>query len=313
MKTYLRIKDGKLLPDADGGEVILYEKPTLEELLELETVHEIDEHDLRSATDRDEIGRLECQEKCVIIILKVPKNYSAADNLLFKVLSIGLFIFKDKLIIITAEHVSLFECKESNNSSTKTIPDVLIRIIHSAIAHFISHLKVINMISEDIETKLNQSVDNKYFLNMFTLEKSLVYFLNAINDNSTVLDKLKVSAAKIGFSHDNIETLDDIIIDNKQCQSLANTYTNILSGLMDARGSVVGNNLNVMMKNLNALVIAIALPTFFTGIGGMSEMTGMCAAIGVNPVLGYIIFFVSMVLFGSAVFISIRKFDKLWR
>jgi magnesium transporter len=307
----MRIKDGKLLPDADGGEVILYEKPTADELAELETIHEIDEHDLRSATDKDEIGRFEYQEKCVTIILKVPKNYSAADNLLFKVLSIGLFVFKDKLIIITAEHVSLFESKMSNN--VRTISDVLIKIIHSAITHFISHLKIINMISDEIETKLNQSMDNKYFLNMFTLEKSLVYFLNAINDNSTVLDKLKVSAARIGFSNDNVETLDDIVIDNKQCQSLANTYTNILSGLMDARGSVVGNNLNVMMKNLNALVISIALPTFFTGVGGMSEMTNMCHHIGINPFFGYLTFFVLMVLFGASVFIFIRKYDKIWR
>jgi magnesium transporter len=307
----MRIKDGKLLPDADGGEVILYEKPTADELAELETIHEIDEHDLRSATDKDEIGRFEYQEKCVTIILKVPKNYSAADNLLFKVLSIGLFVFKDKLIIITAEHVSLFESKMSNN--VRTISDVLIKIIHSAITHFISHLKIINMISDEIETKLNQSMDNKYFLNMLTLEKSLVYCLNAINDNSTVLDKLKVSAARIGFSNDNVETLDDIVIDNKQCQSLANTYTNILSGLMDARGSVVGNNLNVMMKNLNALVISIALPTFFTGVGGMSEMTNMCHHIGINPFFGYLTFFVLMVLFGASVFIFIRKYDKIWR
>jgi len=311
MKTYMRIKDCKLLPDADGGEVIIYEKPTTEEIKELQDTYEIAEHDLRSAMDKDEIGRFEYQEKCVTIILKVPKNYSAADNLLFKVLSIGLFIFKDKLIIITAEPISLFDSKLTGG--IKTISDVLIRIILSAIAHFISHLKVINMISDEIETKLNQSMDNKYFLNMFTLEKSLVYFLNAINDNSTVLDKLKVNAARIGFSNDNIETLDDIVIDNKQCQSLANTYTNILSGLMDARGSVVGNNLNVMMKNLNALVISIALPTFFTGVGGMSEMTNMCHHLGVNPFFGYLTFFILMVLFGAAVFIFIRKFDKLWR
>ncbi len=311
MKSCMRIKDGKLLPDADGGEVIIYEKPVAEELAELENVYGIDEHDLRSATDKDELGRFEYQEKYFTIILKVPKNYSAADNLLFKVLSVGLFAFKDKLIIITTERVSLFESKLSNNIST--VSDVLIRIILSAISHFISHLKVINMISDEIETKLNSSMDNKYFLNMFTLEKSLVYFLNAINDNSTVLDKLKVNAARIGFSHDNIETLDDIVIDNKQCQSLANTYTNILSGLMDARGSVVGNNLNVMMKNLNALVIAIALPTFFTGVGGMSELTGMCEAIGIRPFFGYLAFFMCMVIFGASVFVAIRKFDKLWR
>jgi len=311
MKTCMRIKDGRLLPDADGGEVIIYEKPAVDELVEIEAMHGIDEHDLRSAIDKDEIGRFDYQEKCVTIILKVPKNYSASDNLLFKVLSVGLFVFKDKLIIVTTERISLFESKLSG--SIKTVSDVLIRIILSAISHFISHLKVINMISDEIEAKLNESMDNKYFLNMFTLEKSLVYFLNAINDNSTVLDKLKVNAVKIGFSQDNIETLDDIMIDNRQCQSLANTYTNILSGLMDARGSVVGNNLNVMMKNLNALVISIALPTFFTGVGGMSEMTNMCHHIGIQPFFGYLTFFVLMVIFGSSVFVAIRKFDKLWR
>jgi len=35
---------------------------------------------------------------------------------------------------------------------------------------------------------------------------------------------------------------------------------------------------NLMMKNMNAVVIAIAVPSFLAGVGGMSELSSMTGA-----------------------------------
>jgi magnesium transporter len=58
-----------------------------------------------------------------------------------------------------------------------------------------------------------------------------------------------------------MEFVDDLTIENNQCYELAQIYSQVLSSLMDARVSVVSNNLNVLMKTLTLVMIAIMLPT----------------------------------------------------
>jgi magnesium transporter len=42
-------------------------------------------------------------------------------------------------------------------------------------------------------------MENKYLLNMFTLEKSLVYYLNAIHSNAVLISKIKNFRIKAGI------------------------------------------------------------------------------------------------------------------
>jgi magnesium transporter len=146
---------------------------------------------------------------------------------------------------------------------------------------------------------------------MFTLEKSLVFYLDAISSNGRVIDKIKANAAKLRLSSVNIEFLDDLYIENGQCLGMAQNYSQVISSLMDARASIISNNLNFMMKNLNALVIAVAVPSFFAGVGGMSEFSNM---IGFGHwKLGYPLFVCAMVMVGVATFFLIRVTERFWK
>ncbi len=51
---------------------------------------------------------------------------------------------------------------------------------------------------------------------------------------------------------------------------MANIYTNILSGMMDAFASVISNNLNVVMKILTSITIILMIPTLAASIYGMN-------------------------------------------
>ncbi len=113
-------------------------------------------------------------------------------------------------------------------------------------------------------------MENKYLLNLFTLEKSMVYYLNAINANSMMLQKLKNNVTKIGFNQEEEEFIDDLMIENTQCYKQSEIYSNILSGMMDARASLVSNNLNVLMKTLNVITIGIMVPTFVVSAFSMN-------------------------------------------
>ena len=119
------------------------------------------------------------------------------------------------------------------------------------------------MLAASIEHQINMAMENKLLLNLFTLEKSLVYYLNAINSNAILIERLKNNAVKIGFTQENLEFLDDVIIENNQCHEQAQIYSTVLAGLMDARVSIISNNLNVRIKTLTIITIAIMLPTWW--------------------------------------------------
>ena len=110
----------------------------------------------------------------------------------------------------------------------------------------------------------------------------------------------------IGFTPENLELLDDLAIENQQFLDQSRIYYEVLGGLLDARASIINNDLNVMMKNMNAIVIAISVPTFFTGVGGMSEFTAMFA--GKAPsYLAYPLFFGLMVLLALVIYWLIQR------
>jgi magnesium transporter len=113
-------------------------------------------------------------------------------------------------------------------------------------------------------------MENRHLINLFTLEKSLVYYQNSIHSNGVAIERLKTNAARIGFSPENLEYLEDLIIENTQCYRQAEIYSNIFASLMDARVSVVNNNLSVLMKTLNIITISIMIPTFVVSVFSMN-------------------------------------------
>ena len=297
------IENGKVCATTGEGSILAYIAPDAAERKELIEKHGVDPHNLESALDPDEMGRIENEPDHLAVILKRPRNYCSADNFLFRVISMGVFLFREKMIIVISDDLTLFEGKHS--FQLKSLPDVLIKLIYSTIHHFNGHLKVINMLSDELENKINRSMENKHLLCMFTLEKSLVYFLNAVNSNAAQIEKLKHNAQKLGLSQENVELLDDISLDNQQCLTLVQTYSNILSGLMDAWASVINNNVNVVLKRLTAVTIAIAVPSLIAGIGGMSEFTAFTR--GQHPALAYAAFLLAMVAVGYLTHLWIER------
>ena len=51
---------------------------------------------------------------------------------------------------------------------------------------------------------------------------------------------------------------------------MADIYSNILSGTMDAYASVISNNLNIVMKVLAIITIVMSIPTMIASFWGMN-------------------------------------------
>ena len=71
------------------------------------------------------------------------------------------------------------------------------------------------------------------------------------------------------------DLLEDVLIEVRQAIELAQIYSSIISGMMDAFASVISNNLNVTMKVLSSITILLAIPNIIFGFYGMNITTGL--------------------------------------
>lgn len=312
------IRDSKIVETSgNDGSIYLYINPDEGERRYLVEGLGIDEHTLESSLDPYELARMEVKPDQIALIVKRPKRYTAKDNFLFRIESIGMFIFNgglatgqpSRLIIVLGEDIPLFEGRLF--ARVDSIQDTILKLICQSILHFEEHLKIINICSEELECEVSTSLTNRQLLSMFTLEKSLVYYLNAISSNGRVIDKLRSSAAKLALSPAHLELVDDLAIENAQCYEMANIYSQVIASLMDARASLINNNLNILMKNLNAIAIAVAVPSLIAGVGGMSEFSAMIGSD--NLKMGYAAFAAVMVLLGVVTFFAVRASERFWR
>jgi magnesium transporter len=264
-----QIENTKIVETSDEkAPILLYVNPDETEKRLLVDTYQVDEHTLSSALDPDEQARLECEPGHIAFIYKRPKNYSGDDQLLFKASTMGVFYFGELLILVVSEDTSIFEGKQL--AKVGSLRELLIRLIYRAIFHFMEHLRIINQIADDVEQKINKAMENRFLINLFALQKSLVYYQNAVNSNGALIEKIRHYAGKFCFTQEEMELLDDLAVENNQCYRQAEVYTNILASLMDARASIVSNNLNVLMKTLNIITISIMVPTLVVSIFSMN-------------------------------------------
>ncbi len=291
--------------DAQDAPILVFTSPDDQEKRYLIDQLKIDEHTLASALDPDELSRLEFEPEHVALIVKRPKNYSGAEQFMFRVTSMGLFLFKERLVVIVAEGDQLFGGKSF--LAVHSLVDVLLRLIYGVSFHFLEHLKVINMVTNELENKINSSMDNKFLVDLFSLEKSLVYYLNAIHTNSVLISKLKNNMAKIGIGTEQSEFLDDISVENDQCYKLAEIYSNVLAGVMDARVSIVSNNLNVIMKTLTIITVGIMVPTFVVSAFSMNVIMPLSHD---NPLTFWLV--MGLAVGSAAGVMAYWRYKKFW-
>jgi len=108
-------------------------------------------------------------------------------------------------------------------------------------------------------------------MQLLSIEKSYVYFINSLSSNELLKMKIKrTDYLRIGRDEDLVDLFEDIIIDNSQALEMANVYSNILNGTMDAYSSIISNNLNIVMQRLTLITIILMVPTLVASFYGMN-------------------------------------------
>jgi magnesium transporter len=222
---------------------------------------------LTDPLDVDERARIEIDEGVTLVIVRIP--YFDKDNIDIPYMTIPLgIVFTDDCIVTVClkfvENFLDFVNGKVKNFSIENRGRFLIQIFFRTALLFLSYLKDINKRTDFIEGELHKSMRNVDL----NIEKSLVFFTTSLRSNEFMMERLQKTG--IRMTEDDKEMLDDVIIENKQAIEMANIYSNILSGMMDAFASVINNNLTLVMKLLTSVTIILMIPTFVSSTFGMN-------------------------------------------
>lgn len=252
-----------------------------DELEEFARRFEFDPVFLTDSLDLDERARYERDEDVRFILINTPvlnNNGEGENEAIYITVPIGM--------ILTIEHVitvSAFETPVLNRFLENKIRNFLpndekrfvLQVLEQNVFHSLSCLKTLNLRRNRIEKELMHSSRNQELRQLLSIEKSLVYFVNSLSANELLKMKMKrTDFLHINGDEDLTDLFEDIIIDNSQALSMANVYTNILNGTMDAYSSIISNNLNIVIHRLTVITVVLMVPTLVSSFFGMNMPNG---------------------------------------
>ncbi len=252
---------------------------------------------LIDSLDIDERSRYEREEDIRLIVVNTPiLNTSNQDNeAIYITVPVGIILTPDNIITITSHDnpvLQLFLDNKVKNFKPSDESLFVIQILEQNVYRFLTCLKSLNHKRNVVERELYNSSRNQDLRSLLNIEKSLVYFVNTLSSNELLKMKMKRSDfLGIRIDEDKTDLFEDIIIDNSQALEMANVYTNILNGTMEAYASIISNNLNVVIQRLTLVTIILMVPTLVASFFGMNVTVPFKSENGSTASFFYIIIF----------------------
>ena len=235
----------------------------------------IQEEFIRDALDYEEKARIDQEEdvETILFVVDVPVIEKSEESEIYTTMPLGMIVVRDDFFITVSlkknKVIEDFEKRKIKNFQTYKKTRFIFQILYLNSSYYLNYLKQINKETEIAEYILKNSMKNKELLKLLSLEKGLVYFTNSLKSNEIVMEKtLRGKIVKL-YEEDE-EILEDAITENRQAIDMAQIYSNILNGTMDAYASIISNNLNGVMKFLTSITIILAVPTMISSFWGMN-------------------------------------------
>jgi magnesium transporter len=273
MLTYYRFENGKLVY-VDGLEecqIVQAISPSPVELDALVGNLGIPMEFLTAATDRDERPRFEVEEDCKLLVIRVPHR-DVASVTPYVTLAFAIILTPQRVITVCAEDTALWGELLSSRGRLPS-PDDPIHFLGTVFLHvarqYLAFLQSIRHESDDVERAIHGSMKNQTLVRMLNLGKCLVYFTTSLRANEPMWERMRRVAGR-DLTEEEQDLLDDVRVEFGQARDLADIYSNILNGMMDAFASIISNNVSSVMKFLATITIVLMLPTLVSSTLGMN-------------------------------------------
>jgi magnesium transporter len=279
MISYWQQENGKLIKknehelDAKHNTWIDARLVTSDDVHTLEEKYHIDPENVLDILDPDELSRIEKNDETgyIVTIVRLPV-FTPSDDISYYTAPLGIIIQGNNIITICwtdSDVLRDFAANRVPELSLKDFTAFTIRFMSRADFTFLRYLKELNRRSTTIQNEMFRAVENREFIQLLNIQKSLVYFSTSLKSNQMLLEKLRKTRV-LKLDEEDQDWLDDVEIDNRQAMEMADTYTNIMSQMNEAFGAVLSNNLNIVMKKMTLISLVLMIPTFITSFFGMN-------------------------------------------
>ncbi|MBQ3718008.1 MAG: magnesium transporter CorA family protein [Methanomicrobium sp.] len=277
MEIYTTRKNGtsdtlQLCGSAEKGAWINMSSPNEDELAEISEVTGFPAEYLKAALDEEESPRIESDNGNTLILIDLPEIIADGDDKIYSTIPLGILINEDYIVTVCLrDNVVIDDFRNGRIAGCNTLKRTrfLLQVLYKNSQYFLRYLRSIDRKTNAVEDSLHKSMKNKELIELLGIEKSLVYFSTSLKANEVVLEKI-MKFRQIKMYEDDADLLEDVIIENKQAIEMANIYSNILSGMMDAFASIINNNMNRIMKILASVTIILSIPTMIASFFGMN-------------------------------------------
>lgn len=252
--------------------------PTKEEILEVSSKVKVPSSLISQVLVEKELPRVKQVPGATLVVLDVPFMKDKSIKNKYITSPVGVIIC-DNLHVITVslkEHAFLQEFADGKVDTFFTYKKnrFLIQIFLKSSEVYLNTLLLIDEDIQKMEKNTYHSTNNKALIHFLNMQKTLVYFLTSLQANGHVLERVQSEDIFSMYDEDRV-LLSDAIIENKQCIETSIIYRDILDSTMEAYGSIISNNLNVIMKFLAGITIVFSIPTMISSFLGMNVPLGV--------------------------------------
>jgi magnesium transporter len=277
MISYWKCKDGfREIHQWKSGCWVKVSNPTAEELAVLKERFAVPDftHD---AEDIEERPRVDHENNWMLVFIRIPNRSLDEDGeTMFTTAPMAVLIRDDVFITVNYfenevldDFISWSQRRHLNSCKGY---DLLLSLMLSTSVWYLKYLKQMNTMMSAAEERLEQKMDNDELMRTMGLSKFLIYFITSLKGNMTVLARLKKRLRTLPHDEDLFE---DVEIETQEALDTASIYNDILERQQETYSSVIGNNLNRIMKTLTVVTILLMIPTVVAGYYGMNVPNGL--------------------------------------
>lgn len=244
------------------------DEPTIESLTKLSELTNIPLDLLSCALDDEESARTDSDDGNTLIVLDTPYVVNEEEGQYTT--APFIIAYNDDFYVTIQRHK--FELLNDILKRSKLIEPhkharLTLMIVYRLATLYINYLKRLNVFTETLEKSLRNSTKNKEILQLMDANKTLIYFSTALSANKGVLSRLLRSRAYQIYEADK-DLMEDTEVEINQAVEMSSIIREILSGMFEAYGAIINNNVNTIMKTLAIITISISIPSLISSIYG---------------------------------------------
>ncbi|WP_390404438.1 magnesium transporter CorA family protein [Lacticaseibacillus jixiensis] len=242
-------------------------QPTTSELDALTQRLALPEHFVAAIKDEYEQPRLDTSDpRMTLLVLRIPQAFeSVTDVSTYRTVPITLVVGSGWLASVSL-HDALAPALQTTLAASDDPLSAALAALQWTIAEYDHVLDDLSPRVQQMEGRVAEASHNRLLYEVMALEKALVHLTGAL----VAYQRLSQALTDSRWQAKQPVAIAELTVATNQVLSIAEATEEILDQYNTAISSVIGNNLNLIMKVLTSVSIILAIPPIISGIWGQN-------------------------------------------